>query len=269
MSQEKQRIGLAMSVYNHVDLTRNCLESLFSDPDRPPYFLSIVNNGSEDATQEYLEKFAAEINSGNRGDLVKVQRNQQNQALARAWNQALRGLDTEWRVVVSNDILVPANWWEHLRTGMETHRLDLAAPYILEGSQPENLTDWVADFRRRNDGRMWNEYSFVMFALRASLLEEVGYLDENFLVGGLEDTDYIWRLREKGKRYGIVGSTAIFHFVSRTMNEIRDRDGNGHFATNLKYFYEKWQRDPREVENSLPEKLSRRWRRWKMRFGYM
>lgn len=263
------QIGLAMSVYNKVELTKNCLESIFQDPKRPDYFLSIVNNGSSDGTQAFLQEFAANVRASGRNDRVEIQENAENQALAKAWNQALRGLDTEWRVVVSNDVLVPTNWWFDLRAGMEQHHLDLAAPYILEGTLPEDLSAWTEEFRSRNSSRYWREYSFVLFALRSKLLEEVGYLDENFKVGGLEDTDYIWRLQQAGKRYGIVGATAIFHFVSQTMNEIRKRDGDGHFATNLVYFREKWRKDPRIEENRWHLKLQRRWRRWKMQFGYM
>ncbi len=269
MKHESEVIGLAMSVYGQVGLTRNCLESIYSDPQRPHYQLSIVNNGSADETQSYLEEFAHKINNKDGQDRVILAQNSENQGLAIAWNQALRGLDTQWRVVVSNDVVVPQNWWQNLRSGMEQHKLDLAAPFILEGEMPNDLSIWTEAFRSKNAGKYWDEYSFVMFALHKNLLDEIGYLDENFKVGGLEDTDYIWRLRKSGKRYGLVGSTAVFHLVSKTMNEIRKKAGDGHFVTNLEYFREKWQKDPRIEENRWQLRWRKRWRRWKMQFGYM
>lgn len=268
MEAERNRIGLAMSVYNHVDLTENCLRSVFDDPLRPKYSLSIVNNGSTDHTQDFLLEFASEINSSNKGDSVQVFHNPENLALARAWNQALRALDTDWRVVVSNDVLVPHGWWSELKQAMLQHKLDLAAPFILEGELPANLSEWTESFRKRNKNKFWRDYSFVLFALRAKLLDEVGYLDEHFKVGGLEDTDYIWRMQAAKKKFGIVGATAVYHFGSQTMQDFR-QFGDQHFVENLQYFRKKWQLDPRSVENSKLRRMRRRWRRFKLRFGYM
>lgn len=262
------RVAVAMSVLNRLDMTESCLRTLLNDPQRPAYEIAIVDNHSTDGTPAVLLEFAEKVRALGRGDSVRILTNPATTCLAAAWNQAIRATTEPWVVVLSNDVLLPPGWWKGLAAGIDRHGLALASPYPFEGKLPEDFAGWAQDFMARNHGRFWRDYSFVVYAFRRATFDQVGPLDENFQVGGFEDTDYIFRMRKLGLRYGIVGASTLYHFGSATMQAFKDQ-GDLHAAPNRRYFIEKWKVDPSAEQTSARAKWTRRWRRWKLKFGYM
>ena len=231
-------VAIAMSVLGRLDMTERCLATLLEDPERPAYEIAIVDNGSRDNTPGYLRKFKEKVASLGKGDSFRVLTNPETTCLAAAWNQAIRATHAPWVVVVSNDILLPRGWWAGLKGAMEAHGLALASPFPLEGELPRDFPAWAAAFMRRNRERYWRDYSFVVFAFRRGTFEKIGGLDENFLVGGFEDTDYVYRLRAADLKYGIVGAAALYHYGSATMEAFKQA-GDLHAEPNPTYFIRK------------------------------
>ena len=263
-----EKTTIVIPVFNQVNYTRGCLESLLQDSLRPNYEIIVVDNGSSDGTAEYLQEIAAQIASQASNDSFQVIKNQENRGVAVAWNQGLKAATSNWVAILNNDILLSRGWWDGLRDAMEEKKLALASPYVLEGARPQKLDDWSQRFCFRNRGKVRKDYCFVLFALRRKLVDEVGYFDEGYKIGGYEDRDYIYRLRQKGLPYGVVGGAAIYHFGSVTLGEFK-KTGDKHAAENLRYFQEKWQVDPRKEDVTWSARWTRRWRRIKKRFDYI
>lgn len=76
------------------------------------------------------------------------------------------------------------------------------------------------------------------FCIPRKVLEQVGYLDEQFEMGYFEDDDYIMRLKEAGIEMKCVESCDIETKGGDTMESLPNRDEV--FERNKKKFEEKW-----------------------------
>ncbi len=66
--------------------------------------LIVVDNGSKDETRDYLSTLPL-------GGRIF---NSQNLGCGVAWNQGALHLQSEWTIVMNNDVLVSPNWIENL-----------------------------------------------------------------------------------------------------------------------------------------------------------
>jgi GT2 family glycosyltransferase len=170
--------------------------------------------------------------------------------------------------ILNNDIVVTQGWFRGLQWAMETHGLGMVSPFAANGSLSYDLEERAGAFTRKNLGKLWPDYDFCAVVISRHTYEKIGLFDENFLVGGYEDQDYAYRLREAGIRYGVSGASFIHHYGSQTLGEFK-RTGDRHVPHNREYFMKKWRRDPAEGVGSMPSKLRRSWRKFKLRWDYM
>ena len=260
------RTAIVIPVFNQSHFTRGCLETLWADSERPDYDVCVVDNNSSDDTAELLRDWTAKVQGGR--DRFQVITNATNRGVAPAWNQGILATEAEEVVVLNNDVLLPRGWAKGLARAKKDLGLTIASPFPLEGEKPGDLDAWADEFMRRNRREHWREYSFVAFSLSRETFQKIGPFDEKFEVGGYEDTDYIYRLREKGLAYGIVGGSTLYHFGSQTLKGFKER-GDAHAVRNKNYFMAKWKMDPALEKKTLAAKWLRRWRRLKLRCGRM
>src|SRR5215475_12506004 len=94
-------LSIIIPVFNEVDYTARCLESLESVgvADRQ---IVVVNNGSTDGTDTLL---AARPN-------LRVIHNEQNRGCSVAWNQGVEASDASWVLILNNDTVIPPGCME-------------------------------------------------------------------------------------------------------------------------------------------------------------
>jgi GT2 family glycosyltransferase len=151
---------------------------------------------------------------------------------------------------------------------MDYHRISLISPYAQCGALNYDLEARAKSFTAKNIDKLWRDYDFCAAVMPRATVEKVGLFDENFLVGGYEDTDYAYRMRKLGLKYGVTGASFIHHFGSQTLGEFKRR-GDKHAAHNRDYFISKWKIDPSHHVGTLPHKLKRSWRKLKLRWDLM
>jgi len=273
MSTESVRpeTSIIIPLYNQLDYTRKCVDSILADKNRPLLELILVDNASYDGTHEYLDEVLRK-HSNNPTLSWKIIRNETNLGVAPAWNQGLKAATTNELFVINNDILATNSWIQGIRTGLKKHHLAIACPYSINGPLNYELELRAGRFTARNYNRVWNDYSFCAFFMPRKTLEKIGLFDENFKVGGYEDTDYCYRLKKEGLTFGIVGSSFIHHFGSITLGEFK-KTGDKHVSGNRNYFIQKWGEDPSAKEKTLLDKLFKRShkliRKFKMKYDWM
>jgi GT2 family glycosyltransferase len=275
--------SIIIPVFNQLDYTKKCIDSILADPQRPPLELILVDNCSTDGTAEYLKQLEQDLspsqNSGTNAERHRsheskddlrliVITNERNLGVAPAWNQGLEAATTRELCVINNDILATPGWIQGMREGLALHQLALVCPYAIHGKLDYELLPRARTFVARNRKGFWKEYSFCAFFMPRSTYERIGKFDENFQVGGYEDTDYCYRLRQAGMKYGISGASFIHHFGSITLGEFK-KLGDRHVGPNRSYFIKKWGEDPSRKNARLIPKLRRSLRRWKMRWDWM
>ncbi len=263
----KLETSIIAPLYNQVEYTKKCVESILADSKRPPLELILVDNASTDGTREYLDQVMSETRHLKDLRWVRIQ-NEKNLGVAPAWNQGLKAASTDELYVINNDILTPSGWIQKTREGWKRHDLALACPYAINGKLDYDLEKYAQKFTERNSGEVWDDYSFCAFFMPRSTLNEVGFFDEKFLIGGYEDTDYCYRLAAKGLKFGVIGSAFIHHFGSITLGEFK-KGGDKHGSHNRNYFIQKWGEDPSLKNRDPLIKLRTKIRKLKMKMDWM
>ncbi len=120
-------VSLVIPLYNQLDYTKQCLESIARCTDQP-YELIIVDNASTDGTQEFLRDVSAVVIA-----------NQHNLGCAKAWNQGVRASHGDVVGILNNDIVVTKGWIEGLVKFMEQEGHGIVSPAAREGHLNYNL----------------------------------------------------------------------------------------------------------------------------------
>lgn len=262
----RTEVSIIIPVFNQLQYTKGCIDSLLRDTQRVPYEIIVIDNASTDGTREYLETKSRDLDR-TRDCLIPIF-NEKNLGVAPAWNQGLKAAKGDYLAVLNNDILVTPGWLRSLLWAMDLHRIDLISPFAATGPLTYELEERAARFTKRNLSILWNEYDFCAFVMPRSTYNKIGLFDEGFLIGGYEDTDYCYRVRKAGLRYGVSGASFIHHFGSSTLGEFKKR-GDKHASHNKDYFMKKWGEDPSASVNLWSTKVRRSWRRWNLKWDRM
>ncbi|HEY3174049.1 MAG TPA: glycosyltransferase [Thermoanaerobaculia bacterium] len=241
------KVSIVVVTYNNLELTRRCLESLYAQTEWPNLEVIVVDNASSDGTPEYLR----EVRDGWPG--FEVILNPENMGFARASNLGFRRASGDFFVLLNNDVVVTRGWLSalirHLRrdptigiVGPATNAIGNEAMVPVGYSGIEQMPRWAASFVRDHDGESFDISMLAMFcvALRRSVFDEVGPLDERFGVGMFEDDDYSLRVRHAGYRVVCAEDSFVHHWMKASFSRLSPADYQSLFDHNRKLFEEKW-----------------------------
>ncbi len=223
-------IGITLAVYNKLEYTKLCLESLHNNLP-PQSHVVVVDNASSDGTAHYLSSL----------QWLSVIFNKENLGCAPAWNQGVQKVDgEEWTVILNNDIILTEGWWSGLMLAAECHKLDIVSPAIREGELNYEISSYAREFTSSMANVIRNDTAHaVCFAVRRNVFNTIGNFDENFKIGQYEDTDFFRRARIAGFRLGSTGGAFVHHFGSVTQQALKKRVP-GYALENKAYFVRKW-----------------------------
>lgn len=182
------RAHLAVVTWNRLALTRICLESLLARTP-PGYTLTIVDNGSEDGSREYLQSLAAahahirlKLLSRNMGVSV---------AANLAWDDAA---DADFYIKLDNDVeILDPLWLERLTQLLaQNPRVGMAAYRLCDWHEtsPLPLNDGMAEQSVCCGGGC--------VCIPRAAHARLGFWNEGYGTYGYEDLDYSWRARKAG-----------------------------------------------------------------------
>jgi GT2 family glycosyltransferase len=263
------RVSIVIVTCNGLVFNRLCLESVLTNTDYGDYEVIIVDNGSTDGTQDYLRALASEH------PCVRTVFNDQNRGFACANNQAIALATGEFLVLLNNDTLLPRGWLARLlrhlddpniglvgpvtnRTGNEAQ---IEAPYRTYGELMEFAQNVTATIKAEPfDIRMLAMYCVAM---RRSVYERVGPLDEQYGLGLFEDEDYAMSVRAAGYRVVCAEDVFIHHFGQASLGHLAATGEYGAlFHANRRRWEQKWQvpwkpyeRRPKQAYEQLTQRI--------------
>ena len=221
MDEHKPLVSVVLLAYNHLDYTKQCVESLFQYTNDVDYELITVDNGSSDGTREYFDSLP------NRKKLSF----QENIGVDRAVNRGFELAEGKYALNLSNDIVVTHNWLVNLVTCMESdEKVGMAAPvcgYSSNGQQIDlgyrTLEQMHEITRRRNvsNPKLWEErLKLVTYTClyRTDVLRQIGGFDEEFNPGAYDDDAISFTIRRMGYKLILAVDTYVHHFGSVTFN---------------------------------------------------
>lgn len=228
------RTSIVVPVHNGTDLTRNCLDSLFSTPSRRETEIVVVDDASTDGTNPYLRGLR------DAGRILLVEHSS-NQGFAASCNDGAKAATGDVIVFLNNDTIVQPGWLEALvdelvrddSVGIAGSRLLYPdgriqhAGIVWEWQEGRPHPEHV--FRRADgestEARICLDYPAVTgacFAIPSALFRELDGFSREF---GMycEDVDLCLRVWDKGLRVRYVPESRLFHLESATPIDIQAR----------------------------------------------
>ena len=229
-------VDVIICIHNALDDVKRCLDSVLQHTNQP-YSLILVDDGSDSATEDYLDEFAGQ----NKCDLL---RNENALGYTRAANQGLRKSSADFALLLNSDTIVTQGWLDRMvACAQSDQKIGLVGPSSngaswqsipdiigvndwADNPLPPNVSiaqmgDWVA----RHSWRMYPSMTFLngfCLLIQKQMINEIGYFDEgNFGVGYGEENDYCIRARQAGWKLVLADDTYIYHAQSRSYNHDR------------------------------------------------
>jgi O-antigen biosynthesis protein len=229
---------IILTVYNNIELTRNCLESV-ARHFRPGDRLTIIDNGSDPATRTFLADFAA----ASRNVPTEIVRLETNQGFLKAANEGLRRSTKAAVCLLSNDTVVTAGWLDRMCGLMELNpRMGILNPmsttfgmYPKPGQTAEDCAREIAHL----SGRYAESASCVGFCMliKKEVIAAIGYLDGIYADGYFEDTDFCRRATAAGFICAIAKDAYVWHREHSTFGK---GQREALFVKNRGIFEQRW-----------------------------
>ncbi len=250
-------VSIVILAYNQLKYTKKCIESIVENTN--VFFeLILVDNGSTDGTEEYLEsELTTLISSG----MLRIIKNDKNLGYARGNNQGMAIARGDYILLLNNDVVVTPGWLNRLIECAKKNsdigivgpvsnfvvgpQLIETVPYNSESL--EGLNEFAEKRGKEYAGqakRLARVVGFCML-IKREVVEKIGGLDPRYGLGNFEDDDFSLRTVLAGYGSCIAKDCFIHHFGNRTFE-----GANINYQESLKYnwkiFKEKW---------NLPEEL--------------
>jgi len=215
MNKKSKNYTVTFATYNCLEYTKKCINSLINSGVDTRQIV-VVDNSSSDGTVEYLKNL----------DLGGVILNTQNLSCGVAWNQGILARQSEWTIIMNNDIVVNKGFADRLIDFAVINELQLVSPARIDGLanyDVENFSDRAQCVT--SSGVRWGSSNAICMCIHWSLFQKIGFFraDPNLL--GFEDGLFFNEVRRKKIRHATTGSVWIHHFGGITQEYIKKIKG--------------------------------------------
>jgi len=215
--------------------------------------LVVVDNGSSDNTRDYLQRLPL-------GGRIF---NTQNLGCGVAWNQGALALQSEWTIIMNNDVVVSPRWIEHLIGAAEQQGLKVISPALIEGPLDYDFKSFEVDaqLKMKATHRIGGRHA-VCLAIHESVWLDVGYFQPIPKLLGYEDTMFFHELNKAGIQTAMTGASWLHHYGSITQTAMKqerglqEKDGLG-YRYNYKLLNQSWLQ--RKLTKAKRKKQEKNW----------
>lgn len=203
--------------YNGIKYLKDCLDSLEKCGEQD-FEVIVVDNGSNDGSIELIE---------NDFRTVKLIKLSENTGFAYAVNRGIEAADTEFVLLLNNDIVVKEGFVANLENAIESDSKIFSVNARMLSMQDENVLDGTGDYYcalgwafAAGKGKKADKYRTKRCNIfsacggaaiyRKSVLDEIGLFDEAHFAY-LEDVDLGYRARIRGYKNIYEPSAVCLH----------------------------------------------------------
>lgn len=215
------KISIIIPNYNGLNFLNNCIYSL-QNQSYKDFEIIVVDNNSEDGSCEYLSKNYSKI------ILIKLDK---NYGFSKAVNEGIKSSTSKYIVLLNNDTEVDSYWLENLVSFVEKNeKIFSVCSKMIRYHEKDRLDDAGDEYTilgwayKRGDGFYINQYDKAQQVFsscagaaiyRKSILEEIGYFDEDFFAY-MEDVDISYRAKIYGYKNIYCPEAVVYHIGSAT-----------------------------------------------------
>jgi N-acetylglucosaminyl-diphospho-decaprenol L-rhamnosyltransferase len=211
------RYQVVIPVLDQLPYTEQCVRSLLAHG-TPAEAILVIDNGSSDDTPRWLASQPQ----------IRSIRNGVNLGCGGAWTQGALLAQSDWVVLLNNDVLVSQRAMDAMLDAADRHGLDVVSPALAEGALDYDFEAHAAAFVAAMAGtlrRGW--FHGVCFAVRRRVFEAIGFPDTDRRLGGREDVEFLVRCQRNAVPVGTVGDALLHHFGSITQKAMKQEQGLG------------------------------------------
>jgi GT2 family glycosyltransferase/Flp pilus assembly protein TadD len=240
-------VSIIIPLFNRLDFTEKCLEALFRNTPEGSYELIIVDNGSTDATADFLKKHER---------ISLVVSNPKNLGFAKACNQGAEAAHGEYLVFLNNDTEPQPGWLDALVRVIHADPSigAVGGKLLFPDGTIQHAGVLIVDDKISNDPLLgihifygkqndlpnanipfcYQALTAAALMVRRSAFFEAGRFDECYW-NGYEDVDLCFALGEKGNLLVYTPESVIIHHESKSGPERFAKAGQ-----NILRLHEKW-----------------------------
>ncbi|MBU1261695.1 glycosyltransferase family 2 protein, partial [bacterium] len=213
-------VSIVILTHNKLELTKECIESIYEFTDPSTFELVIIDNASTDATPPYLSKISHQYKN------IKGIYNDQNISFARGCNQGAGVAEGDYLLFLNNDTRVTPNWLDEIllvfkneeKAGIVGSRLlypdgrlqHAGVVLTLWNGLPINIDVNVeGEVPRTLETRKVFAVTGACMLIRKNLFFDCKGFDEEY-VYGYEDIDLCMKVREKGYNIFYVPKSLLY-----------------------------------------------------------
>jgi GT2 family glycosyltransferase len=229
------RLSIVIVNWNTRELLANCLESIYNSHPRFPFEVIVVDNASSDGSAEMVRELFPK---------VRLLENRENAGFAKATNQGINLLDSEYVLLLNPDTLVLSDALQVLVDFMDAHQeAGAAGSRILNPDGSLQTSCYVTPTLLREFARLFHletvhpKSSYRMdrwdtdtprrveiiqgdcLLLRKVALDQVGLLDEEFFIYS-EDVDLCYRLQKASWALYWVPQAQLIHYGGQSTRQV-------------------------------------------------
>lgn len=230
---EVTTVTVVVCIHNALGDVIECLNSLWKKRTFP-YEIVLVDDGSEEETKEYVERFSKIVG-------CRLYRNESAIGYTKSANIGLKATNADYVILLNSDTIVTDAWVEKMLDCFENNSdtgivspLSNAASYQSVPEIRDEITgDWKINTLSGNmtvgmmamivEKASKHRYPCVAalngfcFMIKRNVIDTIGFLDEeNFPRGYGEEVDYCIRATKAGFQLRVVDDTYVFHEKSKS-----------------------------------------------------
>lgn len=240
-------VSIIIVSYNNLKFTQQCIDSILTRTIYPNYKVIIVDNNSEEEVKTYLADLQ------QREPRVQVICNETNKGFAAANNIGLQlAKESEFVVLLNNDTVVPRGWLCRLLRHARQPEIGMVGPVTnWTGNEAKIEVDYVdisemdsfaRAYTQAHEGQIFDIKVLAMYcvAMRRTVVDEIGPLDEQFGTGMFEDEDYAMRVRQTGRRVVCAEDVFVHHYGRTSFSKLKNEEYQQLFERNKQLYEAKW-----------------------------
>jgi GT2 family glycosyltransferase len=154
--------------------------------------------------------------------LGKVIINRQNLSCGTAWNQGILTNQSEWTILINNDIVVTENFVNKLINFAKENNLKLVSPARIDGQLDYDFNNFTQSAQNTTFKCIrWGSSNAICLCIHWSVFEEIGFFRANRNLLGFEDGLFYNEINKHNILHGTTGSVWIHHFGSVTQDHLK------------------------------------------------
>lgn len=202
---------VTFATLNCLDFTKQFLQSLLAsglDSNR----IVAVDNASSDGTPDFLKQ------QGLGGVIL----NKENLSCGAAWNQGILSHQSEWTIVMNNDVIVTPGFVEGLIGFATINNLKVVSPARIDGKLNYDFLQFAENAQNKTAKAVrFGSSNLICTCIHWSVFKKIGFFRANPTLLGFEDGIFYNDVRNNGISHATTGSVWIHHFGSVTQDHMK------------------------------------------------